>query len=146
MKLKLILLLVFFAFAAPATFAQVKQKTAKTEKLKQHRILYDVSAADTALHSGLMRQLNNLKKTWPEAQVEVVVYGKALNLLVTENTTKATAIKDLQAKGIVFAACENTMRARKITKEQLLPNVITVPMAVGEIITKQEEGWSYIKL
>ncbi|WP_242929156.1 DsrE family protein [Pontibacter vulgaris] len=146
MKLKLILLLAFIAFASSVSFAQVKQKAAKTEQARQHRIVYDVTAADTALHAGLMRQLNNLKRAWPDAQVEVVVYGKALNLLVTESTTKATAIKDLQTKGVVFAACENTMRARKITKEQLLPNVITVPIAVGELVIKQEEGWSYIKL
>ena len=146
MKLRVILLLAFFAVTAPASFAQVKQKSAKTEQPRQHRIVYDVNAADTAQHAGLMRQLNNLKRAWPDARVEVVVYGKALNLLVTENTTKATAIKELQAKGVVFAACENTMRARKITKAQLLPAVITVPMAVGEIVIKQEEGWSYIKL
>ncbi|WP_162426657.1 DsrE family protein [Pontibacter pudoricolor] len=143
MKLKLILLLAIFAFAASPAFAQVKQKEAKT---RQHRIVYDVSAADTGQHAGIMRQLNNLKRAWPDAQVEVVVHGKALNLLVTENTGKATAIKDLQAKGVVFAACENTMRVRKITKDQLLPGVITVPMAVGELVLKQEEGWSYIKL
>ncbi len=138
------LMLTFFTLAASSTFAQVAPK-AKTEQTKVHRIVYDMSAADTAQHAGLMRQLNNIKRGWPEAQIEVVVHGKAMDLLVTGKSYKPDAIKELQVKGVVFAACENTMRARKVTKEQLLPNVITVPMGIGEIITKQEEGWGYIK-
>jgi intracellular sulfur oxidation DsrE/DsrF family protein len=31
------------------------------------------------------------------------------------------AIKALHAKGVRFVVCENTMKSRKITKEQLIP-------------------------
>jgi uncharacterized protein len=146
MKLKLILVFALFAFAASSSFAQVKPKTeAKTTKTAPHRIVYDMSAADTAQHAGLMRQLNNIKRGWPDAQIEIVVHGKALDLLVTDKSYRSNAIKELQAKGVVFAACENTMRARKVVKEQLLPGVTTVPMGIGELVLKQEERWSYIK-
>jgi intracellular sulfur oxidation DsrE/DsrF family protein len=37
------------------------------------------------------------------------------------------------------------MKLRKIKREQLLPFIQTVPMAIGEIIMKQEQGWSYIR-
>jgi uncharacterized protein len=77
--------------------------------------------------------------------VEVVVHGKGLDFLLSQKSYKAAGIKALQDKGVVFAACENTMRFRKVTKADLLPGVITVPMGVGEIITRQEEGWSLIK-
>ncbi|MEJ8803380.1 DsrE family protein [Pontibacter sp. H249] len=150
MRARLILILTLFAFTAGTSWAQQAKTSAKpaaSQKAKAitHRIVYDMSVADTAQHAGLMRQLNNIKRGWPDAQIEIVVHGKALNLLVTDKTTKATAIKDLQAKGVVFAACENTMRVQKVVKEQLLPQVTTVPMGIGELVLKQEEGWSYIK-
>ncbi len=149
MKLKLIMLVLLATLIAPLSIAQAqtksKTKTKKTEQATQRKIVYDLSVADTAMHAGLMRQLNNIKRGWPDAQVEVVVHGKAMNLLVTGKSTQANAIKGLQEKGVVFAACENTMKKVKVEKNQLLPNVPTVPMGIGEIVTKQEEGWSYIK-
>ena len=144
MKQKLFLLLALAAFAVSPALAQAKL-AAKTAQATPHRIVYDMVVADTAQHAGLMRQLNNIKRGWPDAQIEVVVHGKALDMLVTDQSTKVDAIKELQAKGVVFAACENTMRAHKVVKAQLIPGVITVPVGVGEIILKQEEGWGYIR-
>ncbi|MCX2739016.1 DsrE family protein [Pontibacter anaerobius] len=149
MRIKLILVLVLFAYVTSPSFAQVKtnakKASSKTAQATPHRIVYDMTAADTTQQSMLMRQLNNIKRGWPEAQIEIVVHGKALDMLVSEKSTNAAAIKELQEKGVVFAACENSMRARKVEKAQLLPGVITVPMGIGEVVMKQEEGWSYIK-
>lgn len=147
MKLKLILMVLVATLVAAISMAQTqtKSKVKKTEQTSQRKIVYDLSVADTTMHAGLMRQLNNIKRGWPDAQIEVVVHGKALNLLVTGKSTQPNGIKELQAKGVVFAACENTMNRAKVEKSQLLPDVPTVPMGIGEIVTKQEEGWSYIK-
>ena len=46
---------------------------------------------------------------------------------------------------VVFAACEATMKRRGINKSQLLSQAITVPIAILEISTKEQEGWSYLK-
>jgi uncharacterized protein len=56
-----------------------------------------VSAADTTQQAGRIRQLNNVKRGWPDAQIEVVVHGKALDMLLTDKAYKAAAIKELQA-------------------------------------------------
>ena len=47
--------------------------------------------------------------------------------------------------GVRFVACENTMKQKNIKKEEILPEVGFVPMGIGEIIMKQEKGWSYLK-
>jgi uncharacterized protein len=149
MKIQFIALLAFIVLLAPSAWAQSNKTTTSTATkttASPHRIVWDMAAGDTAMHAGIMRQLNNVKRGWPDAQIEVVVHGKALDMLVTDKSTKPSAIKDLQARGVTFVACENTMRMRKVTKEQLLPGVNTVPMAIGELVLKQEEGWSYIKL
>ncbi len=48
-------------------------------------------------------------------------------------------------KDIKLVVCENTMKQKKIVKSQLLPFVSTVPMAIAEIVVKQEQGWTYLK-
>jgi len=131
--------------SADAQIKKTPSTKVQTAKPQVHRVVYDVTKADTTTQAALIRQLNNLKRGWPTAQVEVVVHGKGLDLVLTQKSYKAAAIKELQQKGVVFAACENTMRFRKVTVTDLLPSVITVPMGIGEIIMKQEQGWSYIK-
>ena len=42
-------------------------------------------------------------------------------------------------------ACENTMRAQKITKDDMLPAISYVPAGVTEIMKKQGEGWAYLR-
>jgi hypothetical protein len=47
--------------------------------------------------------------------------------------------------GVVFAVCQNSMRARKVTTEDLFPFAAQVDSGVAEIIRKQEAGFSYIR-
>ena len=147
MRFYILLFLTFWGinFSVDAQVKTALGTKVQTVKPQVHRVVYDVTKADTTTQAALIRQLNNLKRGWPTAQVEVVVHGKGLDLVLTQKSYKAAAIKELQQKGVVFAACENTMRFRKVTVTDLLPSVITVPMGIGEIIMKQEQGWSYIK-
>jgi intracellular sulfur oxidation DsrE/DsrF family protein len=48
-------------------------------------------------------------------------------------------------KGVVFEACENTMKKKSLSKEDLLPGTKTVPSGAVEIIRKQSAGYSYFK-
>lgn len=118
MKLKLIMAILLATLMAPLSIAQAqsKSKFKRNEQTTQHKIVYDLSVADTTMYGILMRQLNNIKRSWPDAQIEVVVHGRAVELVVTGKSAQAPAIKELQEKGVVFAACENSMRGLKIEK------------------------------
>ena len=73
------------------------------------------------------------------------MHGKAIDLLVKDKTYFANDIASLTKEGIVFLACENTMRKYKIVKADLLSEANTVPSGVVEVILKQEQGWRYLK-
>jgi intracellular sulfur oxidation DsrE/DsrF family protein len=76
----------------------------------------------------------------------VVFHGGSIAMAMTEKTYFAKELKDfVENKNVKMVVCENTMKKKKVTKEQLLPFMKTVPMGIGEIIMKQEKGWSYIK-
>lgn len=119
------------------------QNNHKPDKI--HKIVFQLTSDDTLVHKGLMKQLNNVLKAAPTTKIEVVCHGPGINFLVTDKTTVYTNIMQMKAKGVTFEACENTLKEKNISKDRIIPEAGFVPSAIVEIITKQEEGWSYIK-
>ena len=116
------------------------------QSLKEHKVVIQLNTADTVSWSSIIGNIKNLQKVWPNnINIEVVVHGKALNLLVANKTHLANDVNTLLKEGIVFLACENSMKKYNINKIDLLPVVNTVPSGVAELILKQEQGWSYLK-
>lgn len=80
--------------------------------------------------------------------IEVLANAEAVKAYVLEkenqlNTTNT--MKTLSDRGIRFVACNNSLKAFNIKKEELIPFVHIVPTGVLEIVNKQMEGYSYIK-
>jgi intracellular sulfur oxidation DsrE/DsrF family protein len=138
MKNITILFVLMFSLFSIGTFAQKRQD--------KHKIVFQfTNANDTIQQKAFTNQLNNLTAHWPKAKYEVVVYNMGLEYLMLTKSKHIAAIKALHAKGVRFVVCENTMKSRKITKEQLMPEVEFVPAGIAEVVEKQEKGWSYIK-
>lgn len=112
---------------------------------KKHKIVIQFNDADSLSQNRVGLQVQNIKNVWANADVEVVCLGAGLDALMTSNSKIASVVEEWSAKGVVFAACSNTMRLRKVTKEDLLKQAVVVPSAVIELAMKQEEGWSYFK-
>lgn len=111
-----------------------------------HRVLLHLASADTLAHKALINQLNGLKEAFGDsASVEVVVHGPGLDFLIAAKSTQKENISKAIANGVKFVACENTMKARKVTKEEILPQIGFVKFGMAEMVLKQEEGWTYIK-
>jgi intracellular sulfur oxidation DsrE/DsrF family protein len=135
---RLIFLLFTMVFSFQFCYAQTE--------IKEHNIVIQLNTADTSAWSSTIGNIKNIQKAWPNhLHIEVVVHGKAINLLVKDKTYFANDIAGLTKEGIVFSACENTMRKYKIVKEDLLIEAKTVPSGVVEVILKQEQGWRYLK-
>lgn len=110
-----------------------------------YKIVMQLTSADTAAHGSTIRNIRHALIAAPKSKIEVVCHGKGLSFLVSSSTLQAKEISQLKAKGVVFAACENTMRAQKVKKEDLVPEAITVPSGVIEIVKKQHKKWAYLK-
>ncbi len=113
---------------------------------KEHKIVFDMSGSDTADHSAVIRQVNNILKSSPQTKVEVVFHGQAVYALVKDKSTVQDKIDDLvNNKHVVIAACNNSLNRLKLTKDNLISSAVVVPVAMLELMDKQEKGWSYIK-
>ena len=94
---------------------------------------------------SIITQLGNVREAWPNAKIEVVCHSGGLDLLLTAKSKVANQVNGLSAQGVIFSACNNTMRRRNVKKEDLLSSALVVPSAFVELVLKQEEGWAYIK-
>lgn len=135
MRQLVILLALFFSFSASS---QVMTQ----EKLK---VVFQLTSNDTLVHKALVKQLNNLLTAAPNVHAEVVCHNNGISFLQSAVTKQSAGISELAAKGIDFVACENTLRERKIKKEDLVDDIRTVPAGLVEIILKQKDNWAYIK-
>jgi hypothetical protein len=66
-------------------------------------------------------------------------------MLTTSQTIVHPKVIELKGKGIDFVVCENTLKEKKVTKEEIIPEAAFVKAGIIEIVKKQEEGWSYIR-
>ncbi|HTE12565.1 MAG TPA: DsrE family protein [Chitinophagaceae bacterium] len=113
---------------------------------KQHKVVFEITSADTADHRTVLRQINNVIKDAPGTNIEVVCHGPAIFMLVKEKTMLAAEMQELKSRyGVDFAACANSMKKNNLDKSQLVTSAMVVPNGVMEVVKKEEEGWSYIK-
>lgn len=114
---------------------------------KPFNIVFDITTNDTTTHQRLIRWVNGIASSYPDAKVEIVFYGKALDMIVKgKSTVAADVVKLGTEKKVTFAACEHAMQVFNISESQLLNGVTTVPDALYELVTKQAEGYGYIKV
>lgn len=111
-----------------------------------YKVVFDLTSKDSLDQKSVVRWLNEVSKANPNAKLEVVMYGQGFNLVAKDRTTVGNAVTSLLTnKNIAFKVCEISLKNNNIDKSQLLPGVETVPDGIYEIISKQREGWGYIK-
>lgn len=111
----------------------------------QHKIVWDMPQGDTAMQKGLYKQLNNVITAAPDTKIEVVFHGNAVYAMLKDTGYFKKQIIALHKKGVMFRVCNNSLKGRNIDLSRVIPEAVVVPLAVLELVTKQEEGWSYIK-
>lgn len=87
-----------------------------------------------------------MSEAYPDSEFEVVIYGGAIDMALDGKSTVSDQIKSFeQDNNVSFKVCEGTMKRNEVPKSLLLTGVETVPDGILEIVTKQNEGWGYIK-
>jgi uncharacterized protein len=117
-----------------------------TQTSAKHRIVMELSSGDTVVWKSVVGNLEHLNTEWGDGvQMELVAHGPGVGFLVTGIAAQEQAIKSLKTKGVVFSACANSLKDRKIDPSQVVSEAGIVPTGIGEVVLKQESGWSYVK-
>jgi intracellular sulfur oxidation DsrE/DsrF family protein len=110
-----------------------------------YKVVFDLTSDDPLDQGALLRWVGEIGVANPETEMEVVMYGRGLALVMPERSARIDDVKEaLGRTHVSFRVCENSMKNQKVDKSQL-PNVGTVPDGIGEIVAKQTHGWGYIK-
>jgi intracellular sulfur oxidation DsrE/DsrF family protein len=114
---------------------------------KNYKVVFDLTSGDSLSQQTAVRWMNEVSKAEPTSQVEVVMFGKGTALAVKDKSAVADAVANLASnKNVSFKICAVAMQNQKIDQSQLLPGIQIVPDGIYEIISKQREGWGYIKV
>lgn len=112
----------------------------------KYKAVFDITSGETKNWETLLNNLENVRKELKDIELKVVVHGGALPFLLKTTKFQNERMETLSSAGVLFVACENTMRRQKVVNQELYPFVRTVPAGVAEIIKDQQSGWAYIKI
>jgi uncharacterized protein len=113
---------------------------------KDYKVVFDLTSRDSVDHKNIIRWLNEITAAEPNANLEVVLYGKSLDMVTKDKSVVSNAVQQLASKpNVAFKVCAIAMKNNNVDKGQLIQGVQVVPDGIYEIIAKQKEGWGYIK-
>ncbi len=122
------------------------------EQSNKHKAVYHLSEAGVDKARFVLGNIqNNIEGVggWQNIEaLELVVHGPALKNFVTKTMDPELkkALERLQAQGVGFEACGNTMKAFQITLDQLPAGAQHLPQGgVVRIMELEEQGYAYIR-
>lgn len=121
--------------------------TAVFSQKKDYKVVFDMTSRDTINQQTVVREIGLIREANPEAQLEVVIYSQGIDLAVKGRSGQEEAVQRLiTTENVHFKVCAMTMKRNHIGQEQLVPGVEVVPDGIYEILSRQREGWGYIKV
>lgn len=137
-------LLVWGVFGSFAP-AQAATETNAAEARIDERVVVQVSDGNAATWSQALNVVRNLRAAYgPATKIEVVVFGNGIGML-TMDSEVGNRVGETIAAGVPVYACENSMRGRKLSRQDMLEKVAYVPAGIVEIINKQRAGWAVVR-
>ena len=148
--MKTILFIAFGLLISRADFVNAQTTPAPFEAAaatnKQYRVAYQLNTDDDDKIKGTLRNIQNAiddPRLSGKLVVELVVHGAGVAVF-RKTKPYEELVQALQKKGVLLAMCENTMRERKISRDELFPFINYVPSGNGELIIRQQNGWAFM--
>ena len=137
-----------FLAALLAAGAAFSTGAAANPAADEDRVVYHVNDVATA-REALVNIGNHLAAS-PRAKIALVANGRGIYMLMNGEKDRvgdySTTVAALQAKGVRFNACRNTLTQRNIDPATLAAGVHIVPAGVAELTRLQKhEQYAYIK-
>jgi hypothetical protein len=113
---------------------------------KQMRVVMQISENQPAVWNLALNNIRNVQKELgaKNIEVEVVAYGPGLGI-IRDDSVVANRVQEAMATGVRFVACRNTMQNQKVTEAQMISGIGYAQAGVIEIISKQMEGYAYLR-
>lgn len=113
---------------------------------QRNRVVIQVSDAEPLKWNLALNNARNIQTDLGASNVdiEIVAYGPGIGMLKADSVV-GNRIDEAGKAGVKVLACENTMRAQKLTNADMLPGIGYVAAGVVELMQRQQQGWAYIR-
>jgi len=112
-----------------------------------YRVVFDLTSRESLDQKAVIRWVSEISAAYPRAELEIVMFGNGLELVMPERSTVIEDVRNvIRRPNVSFKVCRVAMKNNNVTESQLTNGVQIVPDAIFEIISKQHEGWGYIKV
>ena len=114
------------------------------------KVVYHVNDAG-AQAVGALRNVGNHLEVNPRARIVIVTHAQGVDFLMEgakdrNGNPYNIRVEELKGRGVRFDVCEITLRNRKMTRSQFIPETTFVPSGVAEITRlQQREGYAYLR-
>lgn len=96
-------------------------------------------------HRAVLQNVRNLRAALGEGvAIELVTHGEGVDLTLSGAAEEA-GVAEVASLGVVVLACRNTLNARGLGAEALIPGVETVDSGVAHLARRQLAGWAYLR-
>ncbi len=113
---------------------------------QKERVVIQVSDADPKKWNLALNNAKNVQVDLgaDKTEVEIVAYGPGIGMLKADAEV-ANRIQDAVAAGVSVVACENTMKAQKLGRDDMHKSVSYVAAGVVQLMRRQQQGYAYIR-
>ncbi len=113
---------------------------------EREKVVFQVSDSVPGKWNLTLSNASNLQDLLGKdnVDIEIVAYGPGIDMLRLESEVGDKIDKAI-GNGVKIVACQNTMKAKKLTKDDMLTSIDYVPGGVLEIMRKEKAGWSYVR-
>src|SRR5205823_13373977 len=135
-----------FPFAALVIVSGLAASATAQQILQRNRVLIQVSDGDTTKWNLALNNARNIQTDLGAGNVdiEIVAYGPGIGMLKMDSPVGGR-VDEATTAGVKVIACENTMKGQKLTRADMLNGIGYVPAGVVELISRQQQGWAYLR-
>jgi len=140
--------------ALPATVASGYRVVSLVREADPNRVMLHLDSAAPAKMQAVLDQaerlLDEAEQQGRAMQLEVIANSRGLNLLRADHSPYAERMARMKLRhaNLHWVACGQTIARLRNDGEQvsLLPDTQTTPTAINEIVTRLQQGWTYVRV
>jgi intracellular sulfur oxidation DsrE/DsrF family protein len=115
--------------------------------MKRYRVIFHIDEPSKGRAGQVLINITNLLDDLGQdvVEVELLANGGGVRAMARGSESAAEQVEVLAQRGVHFVACQHSLEHLSMQREDLLDLVDVVPAGVSELVTKQAEGWAYIR-
>lgn len=108
-----------------------------------YQVVFQVPREGAEFYETVLRNVRNVGAELGDVTIRIIAHGEGIEF-ATGRTTASSGVQAAIDAGVEVLACQNTLRRKEISENEVLPGVRLVRAGLAELVRLQHDGWAYI--